>query len=131
MRKRSEGLIVLWLGVMLAVSACASRQPVVTIGPAKGETVIDVKASNFKFEPNNIRAYEGDVLVFRIENISGAGHNFTIKNPEGHELQSVPLPSKVTTTVKVDLSEPGTYEFYCDKPLHAAFGMKGWVEVVQ
>jgi len=130
MLKGSKGLIAFWLGLLLAVAACASQQPLVTIGPSKGETVIEAKASNFKFEPNNIKAYKGDELVFRIENISGTGHNFTIKDPEGHTLQSLPLPPKETTTVKVTLSEGGTYEFYCDKPFHSAFGMKGRVEVV-
>jgi plastocyanin len=131
MLERSEGLIVLLIGVVLALTACASQHPLVTIGPSKGETVIEVKAGNFKFEPNNLKAYKGEAVVFRIENMSGTGHNFTIKDPEGHIFQSVPLPAKETTTVKVALSEPGTYEFYCDKTFHAAFGMKGRLEVVQ
>ncbi|MEJ2696114.1 MAG: cupredoxin domain-containing protein [Candidatus Sulfobium sp.] len=131
MQEKSYRLIVPLLGLMLVLTACASQQPLVTIGPAKGETKIEVKASNFKFQPNNIKAYKGGVLVVRIENISDTVHNFTINNPEGRALHSVPLPPRKTTAVKVDLSEPGTYEFYCDKPFHAAFGMKGRIEVVQ
>ncbi len=131
MKIKSKRLIVLWLGVVLAVAACASQQPLVTIGPSTGETAIHIDAGNFKFEPNNLQAYKGDVLVLKIENISGTGHNFTIKNPAGGTIQSVPLTPKETTTVKVDLSETGTYEFYCDKPFHAAFGMKGRIEVIQ
>jgi uncharacterized cupredoxin-like copper-binding protein len=131
MLRKSKGLILLRLAVLLAVTSCASQQPLVTIGPAKGETVINVKASNFKFEPNNIKAYKDEKIVFRIENASDAGHNFTVEDPQGNTLQSVPLPPKETTTVKVALKGAGVYKFYCDKPFHAAFGMKGRIEVVE
>jgi len=119
------------VGVLLMLAACASQQPLVTIGPDKGEAVVGVKASDFKFEPNNMKAYKGDVIVFQIENISGSGHNFTVKDPQGYTVQSVNLPSKETVQVKISLSETGTYEFYCDKPFHSSFGMKGQIVVVQ
>jgi plastocyanin len=131
MRNRSGALTALWVAALFAFAACASQQPLVTIPPAKGEAVVAVKASDFKFEPNNIKAYKGDVLVFQIENISGSGHNFTIKDPKGRVVQSISLPSKETVLVKVSLSEPGTYEFYCDKPFHSTFGMKGQIVVIQ
>ncbi|MDA8103904.1 MAG: plastocyanin/azurin family copper-binding protein [Nitrospiraceae bacterium] len=34
------------------------------------------------------------------------------------------------TDVSVTLSEKGVYDFYCDRPFHSAFGMKGRIEVV-
>ena len=121
--------LALWTGLLLVVASCAGRQPLVTIEPSKGETTIDMKADNFKFQPNNIKAYQGDVLILRIENISKTEHNFTIEDPQGRALQSVPLPAGKTTSVKIPLSARGTYEFYCDKPFHSAFGMKGWIKV--
>ena len=129
MQRRSKALIAACIGVILAVAACASQQPQVTLGQAKGEVTLEMKASDFKFEPNNVKAYKGDVIVFRIENTSGSGHNFTITDPKGNTLQSVSLPSKETTTAKVPLAEAGTYGFYCDKPMHSGFGMKGSIEV--
>jgi uncharacterized cupredoxin-like copper-binding protein len=131
MRNRPGALTALWVAALFTICACASQQPLVTIPPAKGETVVAVRASDFKFEPNNIKAYKGDVLVFQIENSSGSAHNFTIKDPQGHVIQSISLPSKETVPVRVNLSEPGTYEFYCDKPFHSAFGMKGQIVVIQ
>ncbi len=131
MQKISNGLIVLWGGVLLLVAACAGQQPLVTIGPSKAETVVAVKASNFKFEPNNIKAYKGGVIVFEVENISGSDHNFTVNDPKGNTVQSVNLPSKKTVKISVSLSETGTYEFYCDKPFHSGFGMKGRLVVVE
>ena len=131
MHKRSKRLIVLWVGVLLAVGACATQQSLVTIGPAKGENVITVKASDFKFEPNNIKAYKSNVIIFQIENVSGSVHNFTVKDPQGHTVKSISLPSKEIVQVKISLSETGTYEFYCDKPFHSGFGMKGQIVVIQ
>ena len=129
MNGKSKWLTAVFASALLAFAACASQQPLVTIGQAKGEVVLAMKASDFIFEPNNIKAYRGDVIVLKIENISGAGHNFTIKDPQGNTVQNVGLPSKETVTVKVPLAEPGTYEFYCDKPFHSGFGMKGRIEV--
>ncbi len=129
MEKRSKGLTAICIGLLLMSMACAGQQPLVTLGPAKGEVVLDMKASDFKFEPNNIKAFKGDVIVFRIENTSGSGHNFTVKNPQGSVLQSVALPPKETVEIRIALSQTGIYEFYCDKPFHSGFGMKGRVEV--
>jgi plastocyanin len=117
-----------WLVVLIMAPACASRQPLVTISPSQGETVITMKASDFKFEPNNIRAYQGNEVLLKVENVSHKGHNFTIKDPRGNTVLSVPLPPKETVEMKFDLSETGIYEFFCDKPFHAAFGMKGRIE---
>jgi len=131
MDRKSKGLIAVFVTVLLAFAACASQQPLVTIGPARGEIVLAMKASDFTFEPNNIKAYKGDVVVLKIENISSTGHNFTLKTPLGNAEQSVKLPPMETVTVKVELSEAGTYEFYCDKPFHSTLGMKGQIVVTQ
>ncbi|HXX53845.1 MAG TPA: cupredoxin domain-containing protein [Thermodesulfovibrionales bacterium] len=131
MDRKSMGLTLAFAIVLLAFAACASQQPLVTLGPARGEVVLAMKASSFSFEPNNIKAYRGDVVVLKIENTSGAGHNFTIKDPQGNVVQNVDLPSKKTATATVPLSETGTYEFYCDKPFHSTYGMKGQIVVIQ
>ncbi len=129
MEKRSKVLTAICIGFLLMSMACASKQPLVTLGPAKGEVVLDMKASDFKFEPNNIKTFKGNVIVFRVENTSGTGHNFTVEDPQGRALQSVALPPKETVEIRVSLAEAGIYEFHCDKPFHSGFGMKGRVEV--
>ena len=131
MNRKLKWLTPVFATVLLACVACASQQPLVTIGPAKGEIVLAMKGSSFSFEPNNIKAYRGDVIVLKIENISSTGHNFTLKTPLGNAEQSVKLPPMETVTVKVELSEAGTYEFYCDKPFHSTLGMKGQIVVTQ
>ena len=52
-----------------------------------------MEASSFKFTPNNIKANQGDEITINITNISDAGHDFTIKDPQGQIIKHVDLPS--------------------------------------
>ena len=129
--KRMSEVLVIWAVMVLLLAGCASLQPQVALSEKAGEKVVELKAESFKFEPNNIKAFEGDAVLFRIENSSDSTHNFTITNPQQQLIKSVALPAKETVEIKVSFSEPGIYEFYCDKPLHSSFGMKGQVEVLK
>jgi|GEM_PF-788403 len=126
--KALPGLIVL---LALAAAACAHRQPLVVVQAREGGAAVDIKASDYKFTPNNLEAHVGDRLEFRIENVSATNHNFTIKNPAGETLRSIALPAHLTVTVTVDLPVEGTYPFHCDVGLHAELGMKGWLKVTK
>ncbi len=117
------------MGVLLA--GCFSLQPQIVLSGKESKKVVGLKAESFKFEPNNIRVFEGDTVLFRIENSSDSAHNFTITDPQQQVLQSVALPAKKEVDLNVSFEESGVYEFYCDKPLHSSFGMKGRVEVVK
>jgi plastocyanin len=125
------GIVSLVFSLILLAASCATRQALETVKTEAGTAVIDMKASDFKFEPNNLKARRGDILEFNITNVSGTTHNFTIKDPKGEVLQSADLPPHKTTTVTVTVAEAGTYHFYCDKPLHSTLGMKGWLDVVE
>jgi len=116
-------------GALLIVAGCAGPKKVVTVSPEVGEKVIRMKASSFDFDPDVIRARQGDRLVLDIENAAGIHHNFTLKDPSGEILVEKDLPKKETVRVEVPLTQAGEYPFYCDKPLHATFGMKGRVLV--
>jgi plastocyanin len=120
---------VLFAIAVLLIPGCASRQPQVGAVIVQGEKTIEMKASSFNFEPNNIRASQGDTIVLNVTNISGNKHNFTIKDPNGKILQSVDLLPNKTEHVKISFPEQGTYTFYCDKPLHSTMGMTGSIEV--
>ena len=129
--KRISGVSVIWALMVMLLAGCASLQPQVALTEKETEKVVELKAESFKFGPNNIRAFEGDTVLFRIGNSSDSAHNFTITNPQRQILKSVALPAKKTAEIKIPFAEPGVYEFYCDKPLHSSFGMKGQVEVVK
>jgi plastocyanin len=117
--------------VLLLFTACAGLQQQATVSPEKGEKVLAMKAGSFKFEPNNIKAFQEDVILFKVENISDIGHNFTIRDPGGQIIQNVDLPPKETIEIRVPLPEIGIYTFYCNKTFHKLLGMKGQIEVLR
>lgn len=131
MRKTFRHVPAICVCVLLAVAACAGLQPQVTVSPETGKKVIAMKASNFKFVPNNIKAYRGDLIVLEVENVSDSEHNLTIKDPLGQVLQNADIPTKKTVEFRIALPEAGEYDFYCDEPFHATFGMKGRIEVIE
>jgi plastocyanin len=67
---------------MLILFSCAELQKQITLDVGKQENIIEMKVSNFKFEPNNILAHEGDEILFRIRNITISEHNFTLTDPQ-------------------------------------------------
>jgi len=117
------------MGVLALVGCAGLGAPVTVKSAGEGNNVIHLKASSFEFEPNNIRVPKTGPLTLEVESISGIEHNFTIKNPEGQVLKSFGLSPKKTISETLDLTNPGKYEFYCDKPFHATLGMKGQIQV--
>lgn len=120
-----------FLGLTLAVAGCTGPPKAVTVSPGGGEKVIQMKASSFDFDPSVIQAHRGDRLVLLIHNTAGIRHNITVKDPAGEILVSKDLPAKEVVRVKVPLTQAGEYSFYCDRLLHAAFGMKGRLVVTR
>ena len=131
MQGNYKWVFVAYFCVFLLLAACAGLQQQVTVGLEKGEKELAMKANSFKFEPNNIKAYQGDVILLKVENVSGAAHNFTIEDPRENIIQRVDLPSNKTVEIKVILSEIGTYNFYCGKPFHKLFWHEGTNSSVQ
>ena len=117
------------LGIALLLLGCAGPTTVVTAPTGPGEKVIEIRATSFNFEPNIIRARQGDRLVLVVENAAGMEHNITIRNPGDEVLLSRDLPKHETARIEVFLPERGNYSFYCDKPMHPGLGMKGRLEV--
>ena len=115
---------------VLILSSCAKLQKQVTLDQEKKENIIVVKVHNYKFEPNNTFAYEGDTILFKIENVTISEHNFTLTDPEGAVIEDVDIPRDKTIEIKVTFSRTGIYKFYCNKTFHSALGMKGQIEVV-
>ena len=129
--KRKSEVFAIWAVTVLLLAVCTSLQPQVALSEDESEKVVELKADSFKFEPNNVKISEGETVLFRVENISNSTHNFTIKDPQKEILKSEALPAKKTVDIKVSFAEPGVYEFYCSKPFHSSFGMKGQVEVAK
>jgi plastocyanin len=114
------------------LAGCASQQrtPTLDVAAAPGQKVtVEIRASNFKFNPSVIIARRGDTLVLHIANASGERHNLTVKDPSGQILRSEDLLGHETATVEIPLNAAGIYPFYCDVDLHSRLGMKGRIEV--
>jgi plastocyanin len=109
---------------------CAGQQTPLAVSPSEREKGVLIEAKSFEFRPNMIKIDEPGRLLLRINNVSSAEHNFTLKNPEGEIIKSVNLPEAKTVTTEIDLPRSGTYPFYCDKPFHSSLGMKGVIEVL-
>ncbi len=122
-RKRMFLIVVF----VLVSFACAGRQTPITVEP--GEKPVVIKASNFKFKPDYLKARKGEVLTLQVENVSGTTHNLTVMSPEGKLLADVDIPPKGSATTKVRLAEAGIYPFHCHERFHSTLGMKGKIEV--
>jgi plastocyanin len=116
---------------VLILFSCAELQKQVTLDQGKKENIVVVKVHNYKFEPNNIFTYEGNTILFKIENVTISEHNFTLTDPEGAVIEDVDIPRDKTVEIKVTFSRTGIYNFYCNKPFHSTLGMKGQIEVVR
>jgi len=118
-------------GVLLCIFmvGCAAQQTPLAVSPSEREKGVLIEAKSFDFTPNIIKVDVPGLLVLQIRNVSSMEHNFTLKDPEGKIIKSLSLPEGKTVTTEIDLPRPGTYPFYCDKPFHSTFGMKGVVEV--
>jgi hypothetical protein len=73
----------------LTLFSCAGLQKQVTLDQGKKENIVVVKVHNFKFDPNNIFTYEGNTILFKIENVTISEHNFTLTDPEGAVIEDV------------------------------------------
>jgi uncharacterized cupredoxin-like copper-binding protein len=125
-----EKIVIICLVLLASLTGCAGKSlPPVVVSMAGGKNVVAVEASNFKFEPHDIEVKGKGALILQVKNISGNEHNLTLENPQGHLIESTNLPPHGTVTIKVDLPKTGTYRFYCNKPFHAALGMKGRIVV--
>jgi len=123
----SNLLVVMTL--VLTLTGCVSKGTVFEVPPGTGETVVSMTSSSFAFDPEVIKANQGDILHLKVENIAAIDHNLTIRNPEGVIIQSVDLPAGKTVVVVVGLTEGGLYSYNCDRPLHTTLGMSGRIEV--
>lgn len=116
--------------LLVLLAGCGGHKQAINVAAAPGQKVqVDVKASNFAFDPAVINAQKGQTLVLNVTNVTGEAHNITVKDPSGKVIKEEDIPAHQTITVEVPLQTAGVYPLYCDKPLHATLGMKGRIKV--
>jgi uncharacterized cupredoxin-like copper-binding protein len=90
---------------------------------------VDVSLVDFKIKPSDPTIDEAGEVEFRVTNDGKTEHNLEVEGPNGEkELPSNLAPGE-SGTLKVDLSKPGKYEWYCPVGNHRDLGMKGEVTV--
>jgi uncharacterized cupredoxin-like copper-binding protein len=64
-----------------------------------------------------------------LKNDGQTTHSIEVEGPNGEAELEQDLAPGESGELKVDLSEPGTYEFYCPVDDHKGLGMEGEVTV--
>jgi plastocyanin len=118
------------MGLLILLSGCGGSKKTVNVAAAPdGKVTVEMKASNYAFDPGVIVARKGDTLVLNVTNVSGEKHNITVKDPSGKVVKSADLPGHQAVTMEIPLDTAGVYPFYCDVDMHSTLGMKGRIEV--
>jgi uncharacterized cupredoxin-like copper-binding protein len=98
-------------------------------GKTQAAETIDVSLTDFKIDPAKPRISKAGQIEFRVKNEGGTVHNLEVEGPKGEAVLPSNLNPGQTGTLKVDLSRPGKYEWYCPVDDHRGFGMKGQITV--
>lgn len=92
-----------------------------------GETV-KVSETEYQLSPSTVNVKPGEV-TFDVSNDGQVTHNLEVEGPNGEEELPSDLAPGDSGTLTVDLSKPGTYEFYCPVDNHKQMGMEGEITV--
>ena len=113
----------------------------VAAAPAWSQPVpIEVRLSNFKYEPRTIELKSGQEYVLTLTNDSGGGHNFTamefftaasIAPAERAAIDdgTVEVPGHQRRLIRFRAPAPGAFKVKCTHTLHGTFGMRGEILV--
>lgn len=129
MRNRfvTRAALALLLLAGLTFAGCARPKTSFTVPAGPDAKVVQMTASSFRFEPDEILARTGDRLVLQVQNTAGIEHNLTVEDPQGNVLLNLKLPSGQMQPATLELGQPGVYRYYCGKPMHPAMGMTGQI----
>jgi uncharacterized cupredoxin-like copper-binding protein len=93
-----------------------------------GGQTLSISETEYKLDPSNPTVKPGTVS-FEVTNDGGVDHNLEVEGPEGEQELEQDLGPGESGTLTVDLSTPGTYEFYCPVGDHRDRGMEGEITV--
>jgi plastocyanin len=109
-------------------SAGATATTEETTAAGGGGETVKVSATDFKFDPSDPTVAPGEV-TFDVTNDGKTLHNLEVEGPSGEAELPKDLQPGDSGSLAVDLSEPGTYKFYCPVGNHEDLGMVGDVTV--
>jgi uncharacterized cupredoxin-like copper-binding protein len=97
-------------------------------GGAGGGETVNLSGTDYRFDPANPTVKAGEV-TFVLKNDGQTDHNIEVEGPSGEAELEQDLAPGESGELTVDLSAPGTYEFYCPVDDHKDLGMTGEVTV--
>lgn len=121
--------------------AVAMSLAIATAAPGQlGPDMVEIKLSNFRFDPAEIHLVHGHRYTLHFSNLAGGGHNFVAKSffaaatlaaddRARVRLGEVDLAGRGETAVTLEAPAAGVYEFHCSHFMHQTFGMKGRIVV--
>ena len=90
---------------------------------------IEVSLTDFAISPANPRVESGGQVEFRVRNDGETAHDLEVEGPGTETKLASELDPGQSGTLTVDLSEPGSYEWYCPVGNHRENGMEGEITV--
>ena len=109
-----------------AASSTTSTEDTTASGGGGAETAVSL--TEFAIDPQD-PTVEAGTVTFDVSNDGETVHNLEVEGPNGEAELEEDLQPGDSGTLEVDLSEPGTYEWYCPVGNHADEGMEGEVTV--
>jgi plastocyanin len=93
-----------------------------------GSSTLDVSETDFAIDPADPTVEAGTVTI-NVTNDGETTHNLEVEGPDDEVELDADLAPGESGSMEVDLSEPGTYEWYCPVGNHADMGMEGEITV--
>jgi uncharacterized cupredoxin-like copper-binding protein len=144
MKLRSPLIALCGLGAfaLVAVAGCgggndnnasttAASSPTPAQAPANAgaaTSTVNVSETEYKLSPSDPTVKKGTVTI-NAENAGKVQHSIEVEGPGGEQRLKTPLNPGQSGTLKVNLSKPGKYEWYCPLDGHKDLGMKGEITV--
>ena len=111
-----------------SASTSSTTESTDTSASGGGGEATDVSLTEFAIDPQDPTVTAGTV-TFNVSNDGEAVHNLEVEGPNGEAELDADLEPGDSGTLEVDLSESGTYEWYCPVGEHRAQGMEGEITV--
>jgi len=93
-----------------------------------GGSTVPVSETDFKINPADPTVKAGTV-TFDVTNDGATTHSLEVEGPNGEDELEPELAPGDKGTLEVDLSKPGTYDWYCPVGNHRELGMEGEITV--